>query len=153
MLPQDTARRAFLSCYWVLTVSIVAIYTSSLVAFFSVKKIALPFETLEELAAQPDYQAGLFGGTATMDRFKVSLHLINTCDILNLVCNFFVSKGLFLSCSLQSPHLSRTFGRTTSEIIQTTSCPTLHKDSELHLPELKGKTSQYFRTKLSCPTT
>ena len=69
--PSRPASRTFLSCYWLLTITITAIYTGNLIAFLTIKKIKLPVNTLEDLADHPEFQAGLSVGTAYYDLFKV----------------------------------------------------------------------------------
>ncbi len=69
---QDSTSRIFMSCYWILTVTITAVFIGNLTAFMTMKKLRLPVNTLEELAARPDYQAGFAGGTATRELFKVT---------------------------------------------------------------------------------
>ena len=65
------ASRIILSCYWLLVITIVAVYTGNLIAFMTIKKIKLPVNTLEDLAHHPEFQAGLSAGTSTYDLFKV----------------------------------------------------------------------------------
>ena len=69
--PSRPASRTFLSCYWLLTITITAIYTGNLIAFMTIKKIKLPVNTLEDLADHPEFQAGISVGTAYYDLFKV----------------------------------------------------------------------------------
>ena len=67
-----------MSCYWLFTITIIATYSGNLVAFMTVKKVKLPIDTLEELAARPEYQAGLKDGSSTSELFKVRFFNIAT---------------------------------------------------------------------------
>ena len=64
-----------MSCYWILTISIIAIYTGNLIAFMAVQKHQVPINSLEELAARPEYQAGIAAGGSPYQLFKVSLKI------------------------------------------------------------------------------
>ena len=61
----------FLSCYWIVTITLAATYIGNLVAFVTVTKPKLPIETVEDLAAHPEYQAGVGQGNAQYNLLKV----------------------------------------------------------------------------------
>ena len=63
----------YLSCYWVFVIAVVATFTGNLMALMAVKKYNIPVNTLEELAAQPRYQAGVVDGVALADLFRVRM--------------------------------------------------------------------------------
>lgn len=65
------ASRLFMSCYWILTITVVATFTGNLTAFMTLKKTVLPLNSLKDLAARPDYQVGLAGGTSSHNLFNV----------------------------------------------------------------------------------
>lgn len=69
------AERMYLSCYWVFAIAVVATFTGNLMALMAVKKYNIPVNTLEELAAQPRYQAGVVDGVALADLFRVRMVL------------------------------------------------------------------------------
>ncbi len=60
-----------MSCYWILTITVVATFTGNLTAFMTLKKTVLPLNSLKDLAARPDYQVGLAGGTSSHNLFNV----------------------------------------------------------------------------------
>lgn len=66
------ASRLFVACYWILTITLVAIYNGNLIAFMTVRTQQLPINTLQELASHPEYQAGVMKGSVYSDLFKVS---------------------------------------------------------------------------------
>ena len=65
--------RIFLSCYWIFLVTIMATYTGNLIAFMTVKKPKVPVNTLEELATNPEYQAGVLKGSSHHTLFEVDI--------------------------------------------------------------------------------
>ena len=71
--PLLNASRIFTACYWAVIITTVAIYSGNLLAFSTIKKIKLPFNSLEGLATHPTYQVMIPGGTATMDLFEVKM--------------------------------------------------------------------------------
>ena len=64
--------RIFISCYWILTITITATYSGNLIAFMTVKKVKVPINSLRELVENPDYQAGVAFGGSTHGLFKVN---------------------------------------------------------------------------------
>ena len=52
-------------------IAVVATFTGNLMALMAVKKYNIPVNTLEELAARPEYQAGVVDGVALSDLFRV----------------------------------------------------------------------------------
>ena len=71
-MPKDIGIRILISCCWFVSVTIVGLYTGNLIAFMTVQKSRLPIDSLEELAARFDYQAGIVYGEATYSLFQVS---------------------------------------------------------------------------------
>lgn len=69
--PQNNTTRVFLSCYWIVTITLAATYIGNLVAFVTVTKPKLPIETVEDLAAHPEYQAGVGQDNAQYNLLKV----------------------------------------------------------------------------------
>ena len=67
----------YLSCYWVFVIAVIATFTGNLMALMAVKKYNIPVNTLEELAAQQSYQAGVVDGVALADLFRVRIMLVN----------------------------------------------------------------------------
>ena len=74
-LPQRRPARVFVSCYWVVTTVITAVYTSNLIAFVGIRKPVLPVNNLEELASHHEYQAGMDIGGAVYDLFRVAIFI------------------------------------------------------------------------------
>ena len=59
--------------FWYLAVIVMCgTYSGNLVAFLTVVKTPIPFDTLEELANQDQYKFGVLGGTAWVTSFEVS---------------------------------------------------------------------------------
>ena len=50
-----------------------AIYSGNLAAFTATKRLKFQIENLEQLAANPDYQAGVIAGSSTSALFQVYL--------------------------------------------------------------------------------
>ena len=69
--PDKTGSRVFTSCYWFLVITVLAIYSGNLVAFSTMRKLKLPVNSIEELAANPEYQAGIPSGGSTVSLYKV----------------------------------------------------------------------------------
>ena len=65
------ASRMLVSCYWIFTITIIAAYSGNLIAFLTVQKLKLPLNNLEELAVNPEYQAGVHGESSFSELFKV----------------------------------------------------------------------------------
>ena len=72
--PQLNASRLFTSYFWFFIITTIAVYSGNLIAFSTVKRLHLPVNSLEELAANPTYQAMVPQGSATMGLFKVRPH-------------------------------------------------------------------------------
>ncbi len=70
-VPQKTSVRMFIAFFWLFSVAIMATYTGNLVAFLTVAKNNLPFDSIEELAEQEVYHASLLKGVALEELFKV----------------------------------------------------------------------------------
>ena len=76
VMPRSIGVRILISCCWIVSVTIVGLYTGNLIAFMTVQKSRLPIDSLEGLAASPDYQAGIVYGEATYSLFQVSETMI-----------------------------------------------------------------------------
>ena len=68
---EKNAPQIFLSCYWIFTLTIVAIFTGNLMASMTVQKQKILINSLEELVQHSEYQAGTIRGGATYGLFKV----------------------------------------------------------------------------------
>ena len=66
-----TGSRAFTSCYWFLIITVLAIYSGNLDALSTMRKLKLPMNSIEELAANSEYQAGVLRGGSTASLYKV----------------------------------------------------------------------------------
>ena len=91
--PKNIGVTILISCCWIASVTIVGLYTGNLIAFMTVQKSRLPIDSLEELAASSDYQAGIVYGEATYSLFQV-------CQITYLHTGFHRSPklGLVVQC-------------------------------------------------------
>ena len=69
--PVQPSSRVLMSCYWIFTITIIAAYSANLIAVLTVQKHRLPIDSLEELAAHPEYQAGVNDGAVLSELFKV----------------------------------------------------------------------------------
>ena len=69
--PEITTTRVFIACYWFFIITVLAIYSGNLIAFTATKRLKFPIENLEQLAANPDYQAGVMAGSSTSALFLV----------------------------------------------------------------------------------
>ena len=95
--PKNIGVTILISCCWIASVTIVGLYTGNLIAFMTVQKSRLPIDSLEELAASSDYQAGIVYGEATYSLFQV-------CQIINLFTqsNWFPQESeVGLGCSVK----------------------------------------------------
>ena len=70
-ISQRTVTRKFLACYMILTITVVATYSGNLIAFLSITKLKSPINSLEDLAAKPEWQAGFQAGSSNHDLFRV----------------------------------------------------------------------------------
>ena len=62
---------------------ITAMYSANLIAFLSVEKYQVPFETFLELSEQNSYRFGFVGGSSLVNSLKVHSYLYPTCMMLN----------------------------------------------------------------------
>ena len=69
--PVKKTTRVFISCYWFFIITVLAIYSGNLVAFTATKRLKFPIENLEQLAENPDYQAGVIARSSTSALFQV----------------------------------------------------------------------------------
>ena len=73
----------YISCYWFLTVTLVATYSGNLIAFMTVTRLKLPIENLRDLASKPEYQAGVSHGSSNHDLFRVRVFMkLNSLESL-----------------------------------------------------------------------
>ncbi|XP_069103797.1 glutamate receptor ionotropic, kainate 2-like [Argopecten irradians] len=64
--------RTLLSFWWLFCIVMMATYSGNLIAFLTVTKEKLPFDTLSGMVNQDVYRWGTIGGTAFIDIFKTS---------------------------------------------------------------------------------
>ncbi len=57
--------------WWLVAITLYAVYTSNLIAFLAVEITSKPFNSLRELVEQDEYQYGLEDGIVQMMLFKV----------------------------------------------------------------------------------
>ncbi|KAL5015804.1 hypothetical protein ScPMuIL_005393 [Solemya velum] len=62
-VPASLTGRTIVSVWWIYCTIIVGVYCGNLIAFLSVPKLDLPFNSLEEMTAQSEYTWGTLGGT------------------------------------------------------------------------------------------
>lgn len=75
-LPQSQTGRTIVSAWWLYSIVVVGTYSGNLIAFLTVTKDVVPFDTLEEMLEQTDYTWGTVAGTAWVTMFSVSSSLI-----------------------------------------------------------------------------
>ncbi|XP_067663792.1 glutamate receptor ionotropic, kainate 1-like [Haliotis asinina] len=68
--PQSLSGRIFHASWWLLCITIVAVYTGNLLATISVTKEEIPFNTMEELAENEDFKIILPKGSTYEDMYK-----------------------------------------------------------------------------------
>ncbi|XP_050406809.2 glutamate receptor ionotropic, delta-1 [Patella vulgata] len=71
-MPSSMSGRSMLAAWWLICSILVATYSGNLIAFLTVSKEKLPFETLNDLASQKDYKWGTLGGSSWITLFKNS---------------------------------------------------------------------------------
>ncbi|XP_060078761.1 glutamate receptor ionotropic, kainate 3-like [Ylistrum balloti] len=71
-LPESQTGRTLISFWWLFSIVMVATYSGNLIAFLTVAKDRLPFNSLAELVAQSEYSWGTLGGTYFITMFKDS---------------------------------------------------------------------------------
>ena len=71
--PSSTSGTIFITCWLFVALVITTTYSANLIAFLSVEKYTVPFNTLQELASQDQYKFGTLGGTAQMLHVKASV--------------------------------------------------------------------------------
>ncbi|ESP00142.1 hypothetical protein LOTGIDRAFT_141335 [Lottia gigantea] len=62
-MPSSTAGRSLLAAWWIFCLITVATYSGNLIAFLTVSKERMPFETLTGLGNQREYEWGTLGGS------------------------------------------------------------------------------------------
>ena len=65
--------RFFVGFWWLFCIVIVATYSGNLIAFLTVDKYIVPFETLKEMALEGEYKFGTIGDSAIETAIKVLL--------------------------------------------------------------------------------
>ena len=71
-LPVGWPGRVIMFSWYLAVLVLTATYTGNLVAFLTVMKEPVPFETLEDLANQDQYKFGVLGGSSWVGQFNVS---------------------------------------------------------------------------------
>lgn len=71
-LPRAYSGRFFIGFWWMYCIVVIATFSGNLIAFLTVSKQTLPFQTLEELVAQDDMKFGTPAGTIYETNFKVA---------------------------------------------------------------------------------
>ncbi|XP_060070631.1 glutamate receptor ionotropic, kainate 1-like [Ylistrum balloti] len=64
--------RTLLSFWWLFCIAMMATYSGNLIAFLTVSKERLPFDTISGMIKQDIYKWGTIGGTAFIDIFRAS---------------------------------------------------------------------------------
>jgi hypothetical protein len=71
-LPESTAGRTLISCWWLTCIIIVGTYCGNLIAFLTVTKEKPPFNTLQDMIElKGTYKWGTIGGTVWESMFPV----------------------------------------------------------------------------------
>ena len=71
-LPRAQSVRFIVGFWWMYCIVVMATYSGNLIAYLTVTKTELPFDTLEEMVAADGYKFGLMGGTVNEHLFRVS---------------------------------------------------------------------------------
>ncbi|ESO96449.1 hypothetical protein LOTGIDRAFT_115645 [Lottia gigantea] len=71
-IPSTMASRMIIGFWWIFSIIMAATYSGNLIAFLTVTRDTLPFETLAEMLQQDTYKWGIMGGSATETLFKNS---------------------------------------------------------------------------------
>ncbi|XP_076082815.1 glutamate receptor ionotropic, kainate 4-like isoform X1 [Mytilus galloprovincialis] len=69
-LPRSQTGRTIICCWWLFCIILSATYCGNLIAYLTVTKEELPFDTLRELAKQDEYEWGVLGGTYWVTWFE-----------------------------------------------------------------------------------
>ncbi|XP_060078728.1 glutamate receptor ionotropic, kainate 2-like, partial [Ylistrum balloti] len=72
-LPHSQTGRTLLSCWWLFCLVMMASYSGNLIAYLTVSKDKLPFNTVNEMLNTDDYKWGLIGGSYWVTIFKHSV--------------------------------------------------------------------------------
>lgn len=71
--PEAPPVRVVLSCVWMMTLTLLAVYTGNLFAILTVRRHTSVLDGLQDLAQHhPEFQAGFTAGSAQHDLFAVS---------------------------------------------------------------------------------
>ncbi len=73
LLPIVPVGQILAGAWWLVAIILYAVYTSNLIAFLAVDITLKPFNSLEELVEQAEYQYGVEDGIVQMMLFKASL--------------------------------------------------------------------------------
>ena len=74
-LPDSTTGRTLVSFWWIFCIIVVGTYSGNLIAFLTVSKEKLPFNSLVELTEMKgQYKWGTLGGTVWEDWFLVTIY-------------------------------------------------------------------------------
>ncbi len=74
-LPNAQSSRFVVGFWWMYCIVVVATYSGNLIAFLTVTRAVLPFNSLEEMLKQNDVKFGIMGGTATQTAMQVAISL------------------------------------------------------------------------------
>ncbi|XP_050405578.2 glutamate receptor ionotropic, kainate 1 [Patella vulgata] len=69
-LPGSLAGRKFISFWWLFCIMLVAIYSGNLMAFLTINRVNVPFDTLAGMVNQDEYKWGTLGGTVWSTLFR-----------------------------------------------------------------------------------
>ena len=69
--PISYSSRVVMAAWWIFCIVVVSTYAANLIAFLSVTKFSLPFDTREEMVAQGKFKFGTLGSTGWVDDLKV----------------------------------------------------------------------------------
>ncbi|XP_021355128.1 glutamate receptor ionotropic, delta-1-like [Mizuhopecten yessoensis] len=95
-LSDAVSGRTLLSFWWLFCIAMMATYSGNLIAFLTVSKEKLPFDTISGMVGQDEYRWGTIGGTAFIDIFKTSQQHVYR-KVWNGLVRFNESDGNVLS--------------------------------------------------------
>ena len=70
-LPKSTGGMLVVAFFWIITVVVLVTFSANLVAFLSVTRGEIPFQTLEEVAIDKAYALNVPNGTITVTLLQV----------------------------------------------------------------------------------
>ncbi|XP_041354538.1 glutamate receptor ionotropic, kainate 2-like isoform X2 [Gigantopelta aegis] len=72
IIAASQSRRLFLGTWWIFAIIMATIYSGNLIAFLTVRKLKLPFDTIAEMVSQDQYKWGTYGGSNYIEFFETS---------------------------------------------------------------------------------